>query len=249
MKRYLFIALTLAALSGYASMTNRVLYVDQDGRVSSTNALATQAELAAIAESNAIVRAEQAAAADGYNTATQLLSLAASSIISTPVVFMSPEVVGFEAAVTFRDDSKVYITDISIGDESGGLLPVTIDFAFQESLQSVKPNVEYISSLNGGISRGEWDFVADEYVSDPVSKPGTYTDKGGNTYANLYSITANVPSGLGSGFFGIWIPNDAASSDGSVMDMPGISGGYTGTQSWGGHTLTFKGGYLVGVDE
>ena len=242
-------ALTLAALSASAQMTNRVLYVDQDGNVSSTNALATQAELAAVAESNAIVRAEQAAAADGYNTATQLLSLAAASIISTPVVYMSPEVVGFEAAVTFRDDSKVYVTGISIGEASGGLLPVTLDFAFQESLQSVKPNVEYISSLDGGTARGEWDFVADAYVSDPVARSGSYTDSGGNVYANLYSITANVPSGLGSGFFGIWIPNDAASSDGSVMDMPGIAGGYTGTLSWGGHTLTFKGGYLVGVDE
>ena len=242
-------ALALAALSGSAAMTNRVLYVDQDGRVSSTNALATQAELAAVAESNAIVRAEQAAAAAGYNTATQLLSLVAASIISTPVVYMSPEVVGFEAAVTFRDDSKVFITGISIGESSGGLLPVTLDFAFQESLQSVKPNVEYISSLDGGTTRGEWDFVADEYVSAPVAKSGTYTDSGGITYANLYSITANVPSGLGSGFFGIWIPNDAASSDGSVMDMPGMAGGYTGTQRWGGHTLTFKGGYLVGVEE
>ena len=242
-------ALVFAALSGSASMTNRVLFVDQDGNVSSTNALATQAELAAVAESNAIVRAEQAAAADGYSTATQLLSLAASSIISTPVVYMSPEVVGFEAAVTFRDDSKVYVTGISIGEESGGFLPVTLDFAFQESLQSVKPNVEYISSLDGGTTRGEWDFVADAYVSDPVAKTGTYTDSGGNAYANLYSITARVPSGLGSGFFGIWIPNDAASSDGSVMDMPGIAGGYTGTQNWGGHRLSFKGGYLVGVDE
>ena len=249
MKMGVLFVMTVAALSASAAMTNRVLYVDQDGNVSSTNALATQAELAAVAQSNALIRAEQAAAADGYNAATQLLSLAAASIISTPVVSMSPEVVGFEAAVTFRDDSKVYITDIAIGVESGGLLPVTIDFAFQEQLQTVKPNIEYISSLDGGTARGEWDFIADANVSAPVAKPGTYTDAGGNSYANLYSITATVPSNLASGFFGIWIPNDAASSDGSVMDMPGIAGGYTGTQSWGGHTLTFRGGYLVGVAE
>ena len=93
-----------------------------------------------------------------------------------------------------------------------------------------------------------WDFLADDFVGSPTAKSGSYTDSGGNVYNNLYSVDIAVPVEYSaSGFFGIWIPNDAASSDGSVMDMPGIKDGYTGTQSWGGHTLTFKGGYLVGV--
>lgn len=234
-----------------AGVTNRVLFVDQDGNVSSTNALATQAELAAVASSNELVIAEQAAVRNGYNTATQLLTYAAQSVISTPVVFMSVEFTGFEAAVTFDENSKVTVTDIDRTSEQVTVNGVqcfktVLDFAFQESLQTVKPFIEFSSNLD--TPKADWDFLADDFVSSPTAKSGSWTDKGGNVYNNLYSIDIAVPAQYASsGFFGIWIPNDAASSDGSVMDMPGVKDGYTGTQSWGGHTLTFKGGYLVGV--
>lgn len=251
MKRFLFIALACFAFCGYSVQTNRVLFVDQAGNVSSTNALATAAQLAAVAASNEVIVAEQAAARDGYNTATQLLTHAAQSVISTPVVFMSVEFTGFEAAVTFDENSKVYITGIDRTTDpmtvnGTSCLRTTLDFAFQESLQSVKPFIEFSAQLSS--PRAEWDFLADDFVGSPTAKSGSYTDSGGNVYNNLYSVDIAVPVEYSaSGFFGIWIPNDAASSDGSVMDMPGIKDGYTGTQSWGGHTLTFKGGYLVGV--
>ena len=235
-------------------MTNRVLYVNQDGDVSSTAALATQAQLAIVAQSNAIVRAEQLAAADGYSTSTQLLTHAARSVVTTPVVFMSVELTGFEATITFNPDSKVLITGFTPNVGSGTIngtacISSTIDFAFQESLQTVKPLIEWSYQLDG-TPRAEWDFLGDDYVTAPVSKSGSYTDSSGNVYNNLYSVQAYVPSAYADhSFFGVWIPNDAASSDGSVMDMPGIKDGFTGTQTWGGHTLTFKGGYLVGVSE
>jgi len=244
--------LALAALPAFAGVTNRVLYVDQDGNVSSTNALATQADMAAVSATNALIQAKMDAVADGYSTATQLLTMAAQSVVMNPVVYASLEFVGFEAAVTFDPNSKVYVTGLTPTGESltvngTSCRKVVLDFGFQESLQTVKPWIEYSLQLDGA-PRAEWDFLADDYVATPVSKAGTF-EVGGDLYSHLYSVDLAVPADVASGFFAVTIPNDAASSDGSVMDMPGMKDGYTGTQTWGGHTLTFKGGYLVGVSE
>lgn len=251
MKR-LIASLALAALPAFAGVTNRVLYVDQDGNVSSTNALATQADMAAVAATNALIQAKMDAVADGYSTATQLLTMAAQSVVMSPVVYASLEFVGFEAAVTFDPNSKVYVTGLTPTAESvtvngTSCRKVVLDFGFQESLQTVKPWIEYSLQLDG-TPTAEWDFLADDYVAAPVPKTGTF-EVGGDLYSHLYSVDLAVPADAASGFFAITIPNDAASSDGSVMDMPGMKDGYTGTQTWGGHTLTFKGGYLVGVSE
>lgn len=251
MKR-LIALLALAALPAFAGVTNRVLYVDQDGNVSSTNALATQADMAAVSATNALIQAKMEAVADGYSTATQLLTMAAQSVVMNPVVYASLEFVGFEAAVTFDPNSKVYVTGLTPTGESltvngTSCRKVVLDFGFQESLQTVKPWIEYSLQLDGA-PRAEWDFLADDYVATPVSKAGTF-EVGGDLYSHLYSVDLAVPADAASGFFAVTIPNDAASSDGSVMDMPGMKDGYTGTQEWGGHTLTFKGGYLVGVSE
>ena len=251
MKR-LIALLALAALPAFAGVTNRVLYVDQDGNVSSTNALATQADMAAVSATNALIQAKMEAVADGYSTATQLLTMAAQSVVMNPVVYASLEFVGFEAAVTFDPNSKVYVTGLTPTGESltvngTSCRKVVLDFGFQESLQTVKPWIEYSLQLDGA-PRAEWDFLADDYVATPVSKAGTF-EVGGDLYSHLYSVDLAVPADAASGFFAVTIPNDAASSDGSVMDMPGMKDGYTGTQTWGGHTLTFKGGYLVGVSE
>lgn len=248
----LFASLALAALPALGGVTNRVLYVDQDGNVSSTNALALQADLAAVSATNALIEAKLAAAADGYSTATQLLTLAAQSVVATPVVYASLEFVGFEAAVTFDPNSKVYVTGLTPTDESltvngTSCKKVVLDFGFQEPLQTVKPWIEFSPQLDGA-PRAEWDFLADDYVSAPVSKSGAF-EVGGDLYSHLYSVDLAVPVEYAAGFFAVTIPNDAASSDGSVMDMPGMKDGYTGTQQWGGNTLTFKGGYLVGVSE
>lgn len=251
MKR-LIAFLALAALPSFAGVTNRVLYVDQDGNVSSTNALATQADMAAVSATNALIQAKMDAVADGYSTATQLLTMAAQSVVMNPVVYASLEFVGFEAAVTFDPNSKVYVTGLTPTGESltvngTSCRKVVLDFGFQESLQTVKPWIEYSLQIDGA-PRAEWDFLADDYVATPVSKAGTF-EVGGDLYSHLYSVDLAVPADAASGFFAVTIPNDAASSDGSVMDMPGMKDGYTGTQTWGGHTLTFKGGYLVGVSE
>lgn len=247
------VAFALLSANSFAGGTNRVLFVDQDGKVSSTNALATQAELAAVAQSNNLVRAEQAAVADGYNTATQLLTLAAQSITTIPTVYQSVEFVGFEAAIQFSEDAQVYITHVertAVTATKNDVLcsKVLLNFAFTENLQTVQPFVEYSPQLDG-VPRAEWDFLADGFVSAPAAIPGSFTDASGTTYENLYSMEAWVPSEFSSGFFGVWIPNDAVISDGSVMDMPGIRDGFEGTVEWDNIKIQYVGGYAVNASQ
>ena len=144
-KVFVCFSLVLAALLSVplsAGTTNRILTVDQDGNVSSTNALATAAQLAAVAQSNELIRVQQQASADGYNTATGLLAMAAASITTTPVVYQSLEFTGFEASVSFPEDAQVYTTQIDVKDETSTvdgtvMRKVSLDFAFTENLHSV----------------------------------------------------------------------------------------------------------------
>lgn len=246
-------SLALAALLSLplsAGVTNRILTVNQDGEVSSTNALATAAQLAAVAQSNELIRVQQEAAADGYNTATDLLAVAAGSITTTPVVYQSLEFTGFEAAISFPEDAQVFTTQIDVKDDTstvdGTLMrKVSLDFAFTENLQTVKPYVQYAAQLEGAGPKADWNCLADELVTDPVLLEGTYTDAGGNVYRNRYSIDAWVPNAYTRGFFGVLIPNHAADATGATMDMPGVKNGLSGDILWGDATITFKGGYAT----
>lgn len=246
------VAMLCCAAHGVA--TNRVLTVDQDGNVSSTKGLATQADLAAIAMSNELARAEQAAAKDGYETATNLLSAAAQSVLTTPVIYMGVEMTGFEAAVAFDENSKVLITGIrpkvrEVAVDGTACWETEIDFAFQEALQDVQPLVEWTQALAKGHPRSGWDILQGAYVTAPVLQEGSYTDRVGTVYANVYTMSARIPkeySGEQS-FLAISVPNDAALADGTAYDMPGVKGGYSGTVEWGENVLVFRGGYLVEV--
>lgn len=246
-----FLAFCLALLPAFSqgASTNRILTVDQDGNVSSTNALATQAQLAMVAHSNNLVKAQQAAVADGYNSATQWLAYAAQSITTIPTIFQSVEFVGFAASVKFSKDAKCYITGLertSDVEVKNGVScnRVTLTFGFTESLQTVQPFIEYSPQLDG-TPRAEWDFLADGFVEAPVAISGTFTDTNSVQYTNLYTMDAWVPSEHSAGFFGIQIPNDAVIADGTVMDMPGIKGGLEGEIQWDNIKVNYVGGYAV----
>lgn len=252
-KVFVCFSLVLAALLSVplsAGTTNRILTVDQDGNVSSTNALATAAQLAAVAQSNELIKVQQQASADGYNTATGLLAMAAASITTTPVVYQSLEFTGFEASVSFPEDAQVYTTQIDVKDETSTvdgtvMRKISLDFAFTENLQTVKPYVQYAAQLEGAGPKADWNCLSDELVSDPVLLSGSYTDAGGNVYNNRYTIDAWVPYDYARGFFGVLIPNHAADATGAVMDMPGVKNGISGDILWGNATITYKGGYAI----
>jgi len=233
----------------------RELMVGDDGKLNSTNAVATQADLAKVAASNQVAMAEQDAARDGFNQAVDLLSAVATNVAAgTPIVFYSVELSSFDAAVVFDEaTAKVMVIDIKDTGENGTIQGVEsrkwrMRFAFTEDIQTVQPLVGYAQVIDG-VPRSEWDFLAEDFVSAPVAESGTYEDKDGNEYSHLYYVDVWLPR-ANSGFTYMKIPNDAAIADGATIDLPnGVKDGVSTVVSWGGKTLTFRKGLLVGVAE
>ena len=257
MKRLLAFASIFCSLALMADLppAQRELMVDDAGNLNSTNAVATQADLAAVAASNQIAVAEQNAAREGYNQAVDLLSAVATNIAAgTPIVFYSVELSSFDAAVVFDEaTAKVKIIGFDKTTTTSTIQGVActkwiMRFAFTDDLQGVQPLVSYNQVLNG-TPKAEWEFLASDFVGVPTAESGTYVDGDNNEYKHLYSMDVWMPT-ENSGFSYIDIPNDAAVADGATLDLPnGVKDGASTTVTWGGKTLTFKGGLLVGVSE
>ena len=239
---------------------HRVAWVDQDGNVSVTNALATQADMAALSMSNSIAQAKQAANAAGYNAATQLLTEVANSIAAgTPMVFYSVELVSFEAAAVFDEaTSNVRISSYRITNETETRLGVTcvktvMSFVFFSTngqtidLQGVKPLVPYSQTLNGA-PVAEWNFLDDALVDTPVAQTGTVTIDG-RSYSNYYTMDVWLPEDRATGFVKVRVPNDAAIGEGNTMNTPGDFGGWNGTLVFGTNRLAVVNGRIMAPTE
>lgn len=257
MRNIALISMAAFAISAFANLPSdmRELMVDDAGNLNSTNAVATQADLARIASSNQLAVAEQNAVKKGYDQAVDLLGAVATNIAAgTPIVFYSVELTSFDSAVVFDEQKdKICICDFESTREIATMQGVECEkyafkIAFTADLQTVKPMVAYAQVLNGA-PRSDWDYLSDDLVTDPVLESEDYTDKDGNTYSHVYSLYAWFPK-EGSGFSYVRIPNDAAIADGATINLPnGVKGGATTTVVWGGKTLKFIGGLLVEVVE
>ena len=241
------ITATVLAATASASVTNTVLTVDEYGNVSPSNALVTQAQMAAVAASNELVIAKMAAVEDGYNTAIQLLTSVAQSMATTPIVFYGVDVVGFEAAAAFANDAKCMVcrfnvtSDVeakTVGEAVIECRRCEMGLAFTEALQGVQPDIAYSTNING---RAEWDNLNPVLVGTPVLQPGPWTDGAGNTYANVYLMDVWLPN-RNIGLIFVRVPNDAISGDGMVMEFPGAAGGYNGEMRIGTNRVEFVNG-------
>ena len=248
----IFAAAVCAAANG--GVTNTVLTVDEYGAVSPTNALVTQAQMAAVAASNEIVVAKMAAVEDGYQTAIQLLTSVARSMFTTPIVFYGVDVVGFEASVVFGDDAKCatcrfnMTSDVetkTVGETSLECRRYELGLAFTELLQGAQPVVGYGTNIT---EKAEWEDLNPVLVGTPVLQPGSWTDGAGNTYANVYLMDVWLPT-RATGFIGVRVPNDAVSGDGMVMEFPGAAGGFNGEMQIGTNRVEFVNGVAYRKEE
>lgn len=251
----ILLAAASAALADGLPPRQRLLTVDDSGALNSTNALATQADLARVSASNQLAQAALLAARDGYRQAGDLLGSVASNLAAQAVYgFYGVELSSFDAAVVFDEsEARLKVAGFSRTDETSVVNGVpcgkwTVRFAFNQDLQSAQPYLAYAPVVNGA-PREEWDNLAPDFVTAPVREEGAWTDGEGNTYEYLYRMEAWIPSEP-SGFLFIRVPNDAALADGATLDLPnGTRGGQTVEVRWGGKTLRFAGGLLVGVSE
>ena len=185
------------------------LMVDEDGRLNSTNTVATVADLSAAAAGALVADAKAEAAKDAADAGTNMIAGVSAAIASSElVVYVKGRVSSFEAGVLFGPDDEIGIYDFKVPANAGGT-------------PTVKP----------------WGF--------PTAPLGTQT-VGSNTYQNAYLMTKTFAS-LPRSFFRVGLEPDAPSGDGALMDIKGVTGGFTGRIA-AGETLVVSNGVVVGKE-
>lgn len=236
-----------------------ILTVDQYGNLSSTNAIATSADLASVAASNQLAIAVQEANNEGYKVATNLINEVAASIASSPIVFCSAEISSFVAATVFDElTSKMRIFKWNVDNEvedktivvDGGSSTIrcqriTCGYMFTSDISVLQPLVKYIEHLDG-TPTGDWNYLNEGLVGSatPVQHE-IYTDAAGTQFTDFYEIQIWVPADRVSGFFRIVVQNEAPDVDGNTLDTVGVKDGYTGVVTNGTMVLNIKGGYIM----
>ena len=245
-----------------AQYDKTLLYADQYGNLSSTNAIATSAEIAAVSASNVVAQGIQRANAEGYATATNLMTQIANSLANSPIVFACLELASFTGAITFDvETSKCTIfawnidngvTEMkTVGANTFECTRITCGYAFTSNIDGLKPLIPYCEQLDAEnvvstANEANWEFLNDALVDAPVPVEGTpYTAQDGTRFTNFYEIHLWIPTDRISGFFRISCKPEIIEGDGNVLDTVGVVGGATGTVTNGTVVLNMKGGYIM----
>ena len=249
MKTQFFGFLSFVVVSVFATTTNEVLFVDQDGNVSRPEVLATEAQLAANAA--AILTAEQKAAAAqaAAREGTNLIQDVIRDITANElVVYRHGYTDAFGVVVVIDPDAKLVICEFKPLDEvdSAGRHVFHLRYALQNSRSvDAKPEVRWHSSIEGG--RESFSALPSDQVQSPVSAGSWENPTTGEIYPYSYTIRFSAPTDK-TGFFVVNLTADDASGDGWTFDLPnGVTGGFSGDVPFGSMVLSFKGGLLMEV--
>lgn len=240
-------------------LSKLILTVDQYGNLSSTNAIATSADLAVVAASNQLAIAVQEANNEGYKVATNLINEVAASVASSPIVFCSAEISSFVAATVFDElTSKMRIFKWNVDNvfEDKTIVVdgvpatmrcqrITCGYTFTSDISVLQPQVKYIEHLDG-TPTSDWNFLNEGLVgpATPVQHE-TYIDDAGTQFTDFYEIPIWVPADRSTGFFRVVVQNEAPDVDGNTLDTVGVKDGYTGVVTNGTMVLNIKGGYIM----
>lgn len=241
------VSVAAVALADSVTVSNRVVMVDQAGRVNAPEVLATTAQLATN-EVQVIAAAESARVAEKTAIeATNAVQSVVSAIVNNEVVvYRSGFNDSFGSVVLISENAKLMIYNFVPGQDNGGTRTHQIYYALNEDIGAVKPIIRASSTL-ADFPGDDFTPVADSSVTDPVVQAGEFTDRDGNKYTFLYRIDVTVPS-HGQYFFKVYVDGDTPSGDGYTFDVKnGITGGLSETVTWGDKRLTFTGGLLTGV--
>ena len=243
-------------LSGSSKL---ILTVDQYGNLSSTNAIATSADLAAVSASNQLAVAVQEANAEGYRVATNLINEVARSVASSPIIFSSAQVSSFVAATVFDEltsSLRVFQWDVETDvnetktiivngvSTSVDCIRITCGYMFTSDISVLQPVVKYIEHLDGTPSEN-WAYLNDGLVESATTVAHAPIEVDGHIFTDFYQLRIWVPANRASGFFRVVVQNEAASAEGNTLDTVGVTDGYTGIVTNGTMVLNIKGGYIM----
>lgn len=229
-------ALSLAAGPAAARGRSLALMVDEDGRLNSTNAIATTADLAATAASALVADAKAEAAKDATDAGTNMIAGISAAIASSElVVYVKGRVSAFEAGVLFDPDDRIAIYDFKVQANADG---TTTAKAWWYSTKPIGNSDVYFDWADSLTDKTFSPVAADSNV--PL---GTQT-VGSNTFENAYLMTKTFDT-MPQSFFRVGLEPDTPSGDGAMMDIKGVVGGLTGVVQ-PGETLVISNGVVVG---
>lgn len=214
------------------------LMVDEEGRLNSTNAVATVADLSAAAAGALVADAKAEAAKEATDAGTNMIAGVSAAIASSElVVYVKGRVSSFEAGTLFGPDDKIGIYDFKVQANADGTTTAKTWWFSTVPIGSSDVYLKWADSLTNKV------FTAVD--ADSNVPLGTQT-VGSNTYQNAYLMTKTFAS-LPLSFFRVGLEPDAPSGDGSMMDIKGVAGGYTGTIV-AGETLVVSNGVVIGKE-
>lgn len=226
----------VAAAQAATPVRQLALMVGENGALNSTNAVSTVADLAAAAASALVADAKADAARDATDAGTNMIAGISAAIAANElVVYVKGRVSSFEAGTLFGPDDKIGIYDFKVERNTGGTTTVKAWWFSTVPIGSSDAYFKWADSLTNKV------FVAVD--ADSNVPLGTQT-VGSNTYQNAYLMTKTFDT-LPQSFFRVGLEPDAPSGDGSMLDIKGVTGGYTGTVV-AGETLVVSNGVVVG---
>ena len=248
MKAFLVLLLGVPLLLPASDLTNTVVTIDQRGNLN-VEGVASVADVATNAVKVQIAEAKAEAAEATARGVTSAISNVVENIMSNNVViYRSGFADAFAPLIVITDDDVIHIISADWIERSAAQIVVDILYVSTADIGAVKPTVYHRNTL---APRVDFEELNDANVTMPV-----YHDEqrevAGQNFAGYYTVRATIPNPAGSTSYFLWIKADAdtPSGDGTTLDLPnGVTGGVTGTYTWGDKVLTFAGGVLVGVQD
>ena len=166
-----------------------------------------------------------------------IAGVSAAIASSELVVYVKGRVSSFEAGTLFGPDDRIGVYDFRVQANADGSTTAKTWWFSTVPIGSSDVYLKWADSLTNKV------FTAVD--ADSNVPLGTQT-VGSNTYQNAYLMTKTFAS-LPQSFFRVGLEPDAPSGDGSLLDIKGVAGGFTGTIV-AGETLIVSNGVVVGKE-
>lgn len=231
------------------AVTNEYLTIDQDGKLSHPNIVATVTDIASSAAKAELADAKASAAAAAAGAATNALNAVATELSERElVIYRQGYISAFDATVFLSANCTCVITGVKPGaavSADGSMVCTEITYALTENASGLVPIVKYNDSIT--VPKADWGAVP--AMEGPAAVQGAFTAQDGTVYAFQYKVRVWTPVG-DTGFYFIQInPGDPLGSGYTFEIAGGIKDGITRTVTFDGLTLTISGGLITDVKE
>lgn len=236
----------LAVLLAAVAVSNKVVFIDQQGKINAPEVVASVADMTSNKTEIAIAQAAAISAEKAAREGTNLVASTVQDITENEfVVYRYGYTDSLGIAVVLPPGTKCIIDSFNpnIATDGTGNAQHEVVYATTADVSAITPGIKHVSTLQNG--RDGFELLDTSIEMVPLST--THEAADGTVYNYMYSAKFWHPT-ESLGFFIVYLDADAAAGDGITFDIKnGITGGYTGEVVVGDDTLVFKGGLLMEV--